>query len=773
MLPGSPGNTTDTTSSANLNSLKTVNINNLTGSASATTDVSVGANLDASQTPSLGAGTTAPLDQNDQTNGGRSGLAANGLIVPSATNSLTVGDAFQITTSDGLSSTYTYGGFDIGKSVTTPAASTSHTLTNPPFTYVSNDSTSTTFTVAMTGAQAAGLVNGDTVTLAGNTQNIDNIPAADFNGNFIISNVGANSYQITIPTAATTSPVTFTTDGSSSTVIVNAPGGDWVSGEQVTIANVPSGGVGGISQGNLNGTYTITRIDDDHFSITAGGASNAPVTAGGVGATEFTNLAGAGTITANTRVFNGAILNANGVGDKFLGSLSSDDFTSSGLTFSITNSSGTATFTYTSGTPNPALGQFNNMTNLAQAITDASTGLTSRVVNNQLYVGSVNANDAVTFTNGSATGVINNGATESGIDWVGELGLTSYGAAAPGVTRFTSLQGLSDDINATPGLTSTVNSATAQSSLSINTDDPLETITFSDVTGDTGSPLSALGILPTLNGAAPTGVPSTGAIGPAYDPTSSTKSMASGSITPQFSRPVQVYDSLGTPHNLNIAFIKTGTNTWAAEVFSEPASDVTATDGQVAFGNITFNGDGSLENVSPGLTNPIPVTWSDGAASSSITINWGTAGAPGTGKTDGLSQFDSTYNVNFVNQNGVPVGDLTGVAIDQNGFVTASYSNGQTQKLYKIPLAEFTDPNALASLSSNVYSQTEQSGVVNLSQAGVGGAGTISSSSLEASNVELADQLTTMIIAQRSYEANTKVISTADQLLNDLNQILQ
>ena len=110
--------------------------------------------------------------------------------------------------------------------------------------------------------------------------------------------------------------------------------------------------------------------------------------------------------------------------------------------------------------------------------------------------------------------------------------------------------------------------------------------------------------------------------------------------------------------------------------------------------------------------------------------------------------------MNFANQNGVPVGQLSSVAIDKNGFITASYSNGQTQKLYQIPLAQFTNPDQLTPLSSNVYEQSEASGVVNLAQAGNGGAGTIASSSLEASNVELANELTTMIIAQRSYEAN-------------------
>ena len=81
--------------------------------------------------------------------------------------------------------------------------------------------------------------------------------------------------------------------------------------------------------------------------------------------------------------------------------------------------------------------------------------------------------------------------------------------------------------------------------------------------------------------------------------------MASGSTTPQFSHPVQVFDSQGTAHNINVGFIKTGINTWAAEIYSVPAGDVTAQDGQLASGNIVFNGDGTLNNVSGGSINTI------------------------------------------------------------------------------------------------------------------------------------------------------------------------
>ena len=308
----------------------------------------------------------------------------------------------------------------------------------------------------------------------------------------------------------------------------------------------------------------------------------------------------------------------------------------------------------------------------------------------------------------------------------------------------------------------------------MNSDNPLDTVTFADKNTNTGSLLAVLGLVSSLNGS-PFTQQTTGVIQSSYDPATSAKNMASGAIAPQFSRPVTVYDALGDPHNLNMGFIKVTDNQWAVEIYAQPATDVNSTlpNGQVAFGTITFNGDGSLRSVSDGLTAPIAINWTDEAEGSTLTLDWGTSGPIGTGKTDGLTQFDSGYNVSFVNQNGAPVGQLTGIAIDNNGYITASYSNGETQKLYKIPVASFTDPNSLQSVSGNAYAQTDASGVVNLKQAGQSGVGTISSGSLEASNADLAAQLTDMIVAQRAYQANTKVIQTADGLLNDLDQIIQ
>jgi flagellar hook protein FlgE len=288
-------------------------------------------------------------------------------------------------------------------------------------------------------------------------------------------------------------------------------------------------------------------------------------------------------------------------------------------------------------------------------------------------------------------------------------------------------------------------------------------------------------IPPNLTTTAGIGPQDTDVLGPRYDSSGTVgDNMASGDIDAQFSRSILVYDALGTGHNLQAGFIKVDANEWRVELYAVDETEVNTSlpDGQVATGTIVFNGDGSLRSVSDSLVNNIDIVWTNGAESSSITFDWGTAGQPfGTadatafGDTDGLSQFDSDYSVDFVNQNGSSVGELIGVTIDDDGQVIASYSNGEANALYKLPIADFSNPNGLQSISGNVFAQTNDSGDVNLREAGSNGVGTVVGASLEQSNVELSEQLTDLIVAQRAYQSNTRVISATDELLEQLNNI--
>ena len=252
---------------------------------------------------------------------------------------------------------------------------------------------------------------------------------------------------------------------------------------------------------------------------------------------------------------------------------------------------------------------------------------------------------------------------------------------------------------------------------------------------------------------------------------------ASG-VQPHFTRSVQIFDSLGSPHNVTVSFLRDpATSTWNTEIYANLAEVEAGThpNGLLASGQVVFNGDGSLASTSITPLHPVAVAgqpigmdWldADGAIDSLIEFDLGTAG-----ETNGLSQFDSNFNVVFVNQNGAEVGQLNGVNIDEDGFVIASFSNGEQQKLYKLPIATFFNPLALESKSGNVYGQTTFSGAFNLRESGVGGAGQIAPSALEAANVDLADEFTKMIVTQRAYSANARVISTTDEMLDELIRI--
>jgi flagellar hook protein FlgE len=252
-------------------------------------------------------------------------------------------------------------------------------------------------------------------------------------------------------------------------------------------------------------------------------------------------------------------------------------------------------------------------------------------------------------------------------------------------------------------------------------------------------------------------------------------------MQPTFSRDVQIYDSLGRPRTVTVAFLREDptvtANQWHVEVFADPTSlDAVHADGLLATGTVNFRDDGSLDD--PDVLVPFPgggpagrsftVDWidSNGAADSLVTLRLGAAGT-----TTGLTQFSSPSDVAFVTQNGAEVGELNGVRIDEEGHVVASFTNGEERKLYQLPIATFPNPGALDPRSGNVYQQTDVAGEFNLRFAGVGGAGTVTPSSLEAANVDIAEEFTKMIVTQRAYSASSKIISTADQLLEELLRI--
>lgn len=166
-----------------------------------------------------------------------------------------------------------------------------------------------------------------------------------------------------------------------------------------------------------------------------------------------------------------------------------------------------------------------------------------------------------------------------------------------------------------------------------------------------------------------------------------------------------------------------------------------------------------------GLSDSMIINWSNtiGADANVITTKWGDIGA-----TNGLGQVSGDYAIKRIEQNGVSTGQLNGIQVDGDGFIVATFTNSQTRKIYKLAIADFPNPNGLIPGPGNTLTVSRDSGPLNLKEAGKEGVGRVLSGTLEGSNVDIADQLTKLILAQRQYQASSKVINVVDKLMEDL-----
>jgi flagellar hook protein FlgE len=213
-----------------------------------------------------------------------------------------------------------------------------------------------------------------------------------------------------------------------------------------------------------------------------------------------------------------------------------------------------------------------------------------------------------------------------------------------------------------------------------------------------------------------------------------------------------------------IGFLKTAPNVWQVEVYTRPATLAPANPGgRIANGQVTFDSTGAVQTVSGSLSAPFGVTWaaSTGAAAQNVEFHL----------EDSLSQFATSFGVTTVVADGVPPGNLAGLVVGDNGYLTAQFSNGRSRALYQIPLATFLNPNGLLPDRGGVFRNTLDSGLYNINESNAAGAGRIESTVLEASNVDLAQEFTSMITTQRAYSASSKIITTADEMLEELLRI--
>ena len=251
--------------------------------------------------------------------------------------------------------------------------------------------------------------------------------------------------------------------------------------------------------------------------------------------------------------------------------------------------------------------------------------------------------------------------------------------------------------------------------------------------------------------------------------------LSSGAVTPDYKLQVPVSDSQGGQRTLQVSFLKTGANTWQAEIAAVPATDVNTADGLIASGTVAFTTDGKLDPANTTLPSTLSFgasgsgaspAWADGLGISAQTIGLDLDTAPG-----GLTQQQAKNVVQSITTNGTSFGNLGGISIDANGFVTAQYDNGVTRQIAQVALATFPDADGLQSSSGDVYKVSLDSGTYNLKTPGTGGAGTLSPSTLEASTVDLSAEFSDLIITQRAYSASSKIITTSDEMLQELIDI--
>ena len=243
---------------------------------------------------------------------------------------------------------------------------------------------------------------------------------------------------------------------------------------------------------------------------------------------------------------------------------------------------------------------------------------------------------------------------------------------------------------------------------------------------------------------------------------------------------ISVIDSVGGAHKFAIAFEKTATpNQWNAEIYAVPASDVTTLPaGQVAAGLVNFKTDGSIDLATSTLFGaagaPAIITL---AASGGASPAWGTtlgiAGQTLNFNLNQLTQLASASTVNSVSSDGASAGNIVGVQVGTDGVVSALFDNSQVRKIAQVAIATFPNSDGLSATNGNAYIRALSAGTMTLKTAGTGGAGNISPSSLEASTVDLSSEFTGLITTQKAYSASSKIITTADRMLDDVINIIR
>ncbi|HZB88593.1 MAG TPA: flagellar hook protein FlgE [Terracidiphilus sp.] len=256
---------------------------------------------------------------------------------------------------------------------------------------------------------------------------------------------------------------------------------------------------------------------------------------------------------------------------------------------------------------------------------------------------------------------------------------------------------------------------------------------------------------------------------------------SSAAVGTQFPAQVTVYDSLGAPHVVTVNFTETAANTWDYSA-ALPAGDFASGVSTPITGTLNFDTSGNLASVTtggvttpvgtaPGDVSSIPLAFTglaDGAAG--LNANWSFLGA---GNTPTISQVQAASGVSATTQNGFAPGEYKGFTINGDGSVSVAYTNGQTQDVGQLALANVTNLQGLQLLGNGDYATTLASGSASVSVSGSAGLGTLEDGALEGSNVNLSAEFSNLIVAQRAFEANAKAVTTFDTVTEDTINLIR
>jgi len=245
-----------------------------------------------------------------------------------------------------------------------------------------------------------------------------------------------------------------------------------------------------------------------------------------------------------------------------------------------------------------------------------------------------------------------------------------------------------------------------------------------------------------------------------------------GAVDGTFSAPIQVVDSLGSTHTLTVTFTKTAANSWNYEV-DIPGQDLSSgtagTPSKLANGTVSFDSNGNMTSpAAPGQVAVAITGLADGA--SDMHINWNLYDPNGNPT---FTQFAQTSALSGSTQDGKAASQVTQVSLSNGGSIFVHYSDGSQQVIGQLAVASISNPDSLVSVGDSNFEVGADTATPVVGMPGSGNRGTIQGGALESSTVDIATEFTNLIVYQRSYEANSKVISTMDQLTQDLLAIRQ